>query len=205
MGLLSRKNTQTTVSVRMSLQGELLHYAELLKCTPSTLANDVLEGAFAAIAADEPGRSMIVLDAVRTALGKNARRRLSEEYHRVLFGTQSPETERATNYGRANASRAVPVLKKAKQEQRPYAEAQMTLFGCFEAVVTEEVGTLYESELMAEAAAEVYDPATVPPQEFFAVMQQTTELYARVYRIFLKDHLAREVVREIPPHFLPPP
>ena len=205
MGLLSRKNTQTTVSVRMSLQGELLHFADLLKCTPSALANDILEGAFAAITANEPGRSMIVLDAVRTALGKDAHRRLSEEYHRVLFGTQSPETEHATNYARANASRAVPMLKKAKQEKRLYAEAQMTLFGCFEALVTEEVGTLYESELMAQAAAEIYDPATVPPQEFFAVMQQTTELYTRVYRIFLKDHLAREVVREIPPQFLPSP
>ena len=204
MGLLNRKNTQTTVSVRMSLQGDLLHYAQLLERTPSTLVNDILEEAFTGIKADEPGRSMIVLDAVRAALGKDTHRRLAEEYHRVLFGTQAPETERATHYARENASHAVPVLKKAKQEQQSYAEVRMALFGCFQAVITEEIGVLYETELMAQAAAEIYDPATIKPEAFFAVMRHTTELYNQVYRVFLKDHLAREVVREIPQHFLPP-
>ena len=188
----------------MSLQDELLRYAQLLDKAPSTLVNDILEDAFAAIRADEPGRALVVLDAVRQALGKDAHRRLSEEYHRVLFGTQLPQTERATNYARENATRAVPVLKKAKQEQQSYSEAQTVLFGCFHALVTEEMGALYETDLMVRAAAEIYDLATIQPHEFFAAMKHTTELYNRVHRIFLRDHLAREVVREIPQIFLPP-
>ena len=205
MGLLERKNTQTTVSVRMSLQSELLEYARVLERTPSTLANDILEEAFAAIKADAPGRPMVILDAIRQALGKDAHRRLSEEYHRVLFGTQAPETERASNYARENASQIVPLLKEAKQKKQPFARVRAAVFGCFQSAVSEEVGALYETELMTRAANEVYDPATVKARDFFAVMVHTTDLYNQVYRTLLKDHLAREIVREVPKHFLPPP
>ena len=78
----------------MSLQDDLLRYAQLLDKAPSTLVNDILEDAFAAVRADEPGRALVVLDAVRQALGKDAHRRLSEEYHRVLFGTRPTTQER---------------------------------------------------------------------------------------------------------------
>ena len=100
------------------------------------------------------------------------------------LGRKRPETERATHYARENASRAVPVLKKAKQEQQPYADVRMALFGCFQAVITEEIGALYETELMAQATAEIYDPATIKPEAFFAVMEggarpnSTTKLIA---------------------------
>ena len=70
MGVLERKNSQTTVSVRMSLQAELLHYVALLETSPSTLANDILEGAFLAVRADEPGRTLVVPDRIRQALGQ---------------------------------------------------------------------------------------------------------------------------------------
>ena len=204
MGLLSRKNTQTTVSVRMSLQEELLYYAQVLGRSPSTLVNDILEESFSVVQAGDSGRPAAVLNAIRVALGKDAHRRLSDEYHRVLFGTQPPETERASSYAQANAAQAVPVLKEAKQKQKSFAQARVALFGCFKGVITEEIDALYESPLMTDAAAEIYDPARVGAKNFFEVMQHTTKLYNAVYQLFLKDHLAREVVREIPPHFLPP-
>ena len=203
MGILDRKNTQTTVSVRMSLQAEVLRYAELLESSPSMLVNDVLEETFAAIRADDPERPMATLSAIREALGKDAHLKLREQHRRMFFGDDSPETERAIDFARANASQAVPILKSAKQKQQPYDEVRLSLFGCLQAVITEEIGTLYETELMNQAAKEVYDPVTVPSRDFYAVMVQTTELYNKVYHLFLKDHLAREVVREIPKHFLP--
>ena len=202
MGLLNRKNSQTTVSVRMALQVELLKYAELLGRTPSTLANDILEGAFAAIRADEPGHSLLVLDLVRQALGKDAHQKLSEEYHRKLFGTQSHETERAVQLARGNASQFVPLLKAAKRKRQSYDAVRPKLFGCLQSEIVDEVGALYETEMMMRATEEEFDPAD--SQGFFAVMVHTTELFNKLYNLFLRDHLSREVVREIPRHFLPP-
>ena len=203
MGIIDRKNSQTTVSVRMSLQAEVLRYAQILERSPSTLVNDVLEEAFAVIRADNPERPMAVLSAIREALGKDAHINLSEKYHHLFFGLVPPETERAINFAQANASQAVPILKSAKQKEQPYDKVRPSLFGCLHAVITEELGELYETELMVKAAKEVYDPATVPPRDFFTVMVYTTELYNKVYQLFLRDHLAREVVREIPKQFLP--
>ena len=204
MGLINRKNTQTTVSVRMSLQAEVIHYAELLERTPSTLVNDILDEVFASIRTDDPGRPLTIVDVIRKGLGKDAHLKLAEKYHRAVLGLQHPpETERAIDFARTNASSAVPILKAGKQSQQSYDQVRPGLFGCLHAVITQEVGTLYESELMIQAAKEVYDPVAVPARDFFTVMVHTTELYNQVYRLFLKDHLAREIVREIPPHFLP--
>lgn len=202
MGLLNRKNSQTTVSVRMALQADLLKYAELLGRSPSTLANDVLEGTFAAISADEPERSLVVVDLVRQALGKDSHRKLSEEYHRKLYGTQSHGTERAVEFARGNASKFVPLLKAAKQKRQSYDEVRPKVFGCLQSEIVEEIGALYETEMMTRAAEEKYDSADA--RDFFAVMVQTTELFNKLYNLFLKDHLSREVVREVPRQFLPP-
>ena len=203
MGTSERKNIQTTISVRMGLQGETLRYAELLERSPSTLVNDLLEEIYACVRADDPTRPMVVLSAIRKALGKEAHLKLREEFYRQFFGVQPPETEHAMDLARANASRSVPLMKSGKQKQQPYDEVRPSLFGLLEAAITEEVGDLYETDLMARAATEEYDPAKVLPQDFFSVMVHTTELYNRVYQLFLKDHLAREVIREIPKHFLP--
>ena len=204
MGLLERKNSQTTVSVRMSLQAELLHYAGLLGTTPSTLVNDILEGAFLSACADEPDRSLVMPDLIRRALGKDAHRKLAEEYHRKLFGTQVHENERAMTFAVDNAGRAVPLLKAAKEQKQSYDTARPALFGCLRSQLTEEIGALYETELMSRAAREIYDPTTMDPRDFFKTMASTTKLYNQVYDLYLRDHLAREVVRETPKQFLPP-
>ena len=103
-----------------------------------------------------------------------------------------------------NAGRAVPLLKAAKQQARPYEAVCPALFGCVQSQLTEEVGALYATELMSRATQEVYDPATVDPRDFFKTMAHTTKVYNQVYSLFLRDHLAREVVREVPKQFLPP-
>ena len=204
MGALERKNSQTTVSVRMSLQTGLLRYASLLEPSPSPLANDILEGAFLAVRADEPGRTLVVPDRIRQALDQEVNRQLAEEYHRKLFGTQAHENERAVTFATDNAGRTVPLLKTAKQQAQPYEAVRPALFGCVQSQLTEEVGALYETELMSRAAQESYDPAIVDPRDFFKTMAHTTKVYNQVYGLFLRDHLAREVVREVPKQFLPP-
>ena len=203
MGLLDRKNTQTTASVRMSLQPELLRYAELLNRTPSTLVNDILEGAFFAVRAEEPARALLVLDLLRQALGKDAFRKLGSEYYRKLAGTERMETERAVRFAVGNTSRFVPLLKAAKRQSQAYGDVRRQLFGYVESDLSEEIGKLYDAEVTALAAREAQDPVKVAPEDFFSAMIHTTALYNQTYNIFLKDHLAREVVKEIPREFMP--
>ena len=204
MGFLDRKGTQTTVSVRMSLQEDLLRYAELLERPPSTLANDLLEGVFLAVRHGDPARAAVVAELLLHADGKDDHHRIGGEYYRKLAGTQRSETTRAVGFAVNNTSHFVPLLKEAKRDQQSYAQARVKLFGYVQSDLTEEIGRLYAEEVMALAAQEIDDPTTTKGAEFFQAMRHTTALYNKVYEIFLKDHLCREVVKTIPREFQPP-
>ena len=203
MGIITRKNSQVTVALRVSLHEEAARYTELLKTTVSALVNDIVESAFLAIRNEEPDRAIVIIDLVRQALGKDAHRKLGEKYHRTLFGLHAAETEQANRLAMENTSRSVPILKAAKQENLPFGEARGRVFGCVQSVLTEEVGSLYDTELMISAAQEVFDPDKTNSLNYFSAMTNTALLLNKTYGLFLKDHLAREVVREIPPQFLP--
>ena len=204
MGFLDRKGTQTTVSVRMSLQEDLLRFAELLERPPSTVANDLLEAVFLAVRHGDPSRAATAAEQLLHVDGKDNHRQIGAEYYRKLAGTQRFETTRATDFAVLNTSRFVPGLKEAKRQQQSYAQAHAKLFGCLHSDLTQEIGCLYAEEIMALAAQEIYDPTTLEGAEFFQVMRHTTALYNKVYEIFLKDHLCREVVKAIPKEFQPP-
>ena len=188
---------QTTISIWASLRPALIRYAALLEATPSAMVNELLEGAFQQIEADQPNRPIVLLDRLRRLVGKREDTNLSETYGRQMAGID-PLAEGVKADAAQNVARLVPILMEAKRAGLASAEACQRACGVLENALTKDLQALYDSSLMARAAAENYDPGKGEP---FVQTPSTMRLYNDAYLILVRDHLAREVVRETPLRF----
>ena len=188
---------QTTISVWASLRPALIRYATLLEATPSAMVNEVLEGAFQRVEADQPNRPIVLLDRLRRLVGKSGDVDLSATYSRQMVGID-PLAEGVKAAANRNASRLVPALLEAKRAGLSSEDACRQACGVLENALTNDLRALYDSLLMAHAAAESLDSAQGLS---FVQTPSTMRLYNDAYLILVRDHLAREIVRETPLRF----